>query len=110
GSNGTLAYGDLDSDGDLDLVVGRSDGTLAYYVNNGTAAAPAYVVAAVNPFAGIDVGANATPSLADLDHDGDLDLTVGGDSGTLAYFKNTGTAAAPAYVAVTGPAPANPFA
>ncbi|MFA5123537.1 beta strand repeat-containing protein [Zavarzinia sp.] len=108
GVNGTLAYGDLDSDGDLDLVVGQSDGTLAYYVNTGTSTAPLYAAAAVSPFAGIDVGAQSTPSLVDLDHDGDLDLVVGGDSGTLAYFENTGTGAAPVYVAVTGAA--DPFA
>jgi Ca2+-binding RTX toxin-like protein len=103
------SFADVDSDGDLDVVMGGSDGTLRYFENTGSSAAPLYVerTGAANPFAGIDVGSQSTPSLADLDHDGDLDLVVGGDSGTLAYYQNTGTGAAPAYTAVTGAA--NPF-
>lgn len=39
----------------------------------------------------IDVGDRSKPTLADLDHDGDLDLLVGGANGWLTYYENIGT-------------------
>uniref|UniRef100_UPI0034DE4E38 FG-GAP-like repeat-containing protein n=1 Tax=Candidatus Thiodubiliella endoseptemdiera TaxID=2738886 RepID=UPI0034DE4E38 len=103
----TLA--DIDGDGDLDLVVGESDGTLKYYQNTGTTSNPAYEAKTGddNPFNGIDVGYYSTPTLADIDGDGDLDLVVGEIYGTLKYYQNTGTTSNPAYEAKTGDD--NPF-
>lgn len=102
--------GDLDGDGDLDAVVGQTDGTLHYYKNTGTANAPSYVeqTGSANPFNGIDVFFGSTPALGDLDGDGDLDAVVGRTfDRNVHYFKNTGTASAPVYVEQTGSA--NPF-
>ncbi|KAH8052004.1 hypothetical protein JL722_10451 [Aureococcus anophagefferens] len=113
------AFADVDGDGDLDLVVGEHDGilfyyerrygTLFYYENVGSAASPDYapVTGAVSPFDGIDVGWSSKPALADVDGDGDLDLVLGEDYGTLFYYENVGSAASPSYEAVTGAA--NPF-
>jgi hypothetical protein len=92
-SQSTPSFVDLDGDGDLDLVVGASDGTLKYYENIGSATAPVYMAGATNPFDGIDVGTQSTPTLADLDGDGDLDLVVGASDGTLHYYENTGPVA-----------------
>ena len=60
-----------------------------------------------NPFNSFDVGRNSTPTLADLDGDGDLDLLVGGNSGKLNYYENQGDAINPDYVVGTGSN--NPF-
>jgi Bacterial Ig-like domain/Peptidase M10 serralysin C terminal/FG-GAP-like repeat/RTX calcium-binding nonapeptide repeat (4 copies)/Putative Ig domain/Bacterial Ig domain len=103
----TLA--DIDGDGDLDLLVGASDGTLKYYKNTGSGIAPSYTVqtGTANPFNGIDIGSYSTPTFADIDGDGDLDLLVGEYDGTLKYYKNTGSGIAPSYTVQTGTA--NPF-
>jgi hypothetical protein len=105
----TPALADTDGDFDLDVVVGDTDGKFSYLLNNGASSAPAYVDerGAASPISGPDVGSRAKPVLADLDGDGDLDAVVGEGSGLLFYFENTGSAAAPAYEALTGPA--NPF-
>ncbi|WP_369178004.1 FG-GAP-like repeat-containing protein [Candidatus Thiodubiliella endoseptemdiera] len=100
---------DIDGDGDLDLVVGESNGTLKYYQNTGTTSSPAYEAktGGNNPFNGIDVGGYSTPNLADIDGDGDLDLVVGKDGGTLKYYQNTSSTSSPAYEVKTGDS--NPF-
>ncbi|NYT26474.1 MAG: VCBS repeat-containing protein [Candidatus Thiodubiliella endoseptemdiera] len=104
GGYSTPNLADIDGDGDLDLVVGKDDGTLKYYQNTGTTSNPTYEakIGDSNPFNGIDVGYHSTPTLADIDGDGDLDLVVGESDGTLKYYQNTGTTSNPAYEAKTG--------
>lgn len=101
-------FADIDSDGDLDLFVGEFGGTVKYYKNIGTASAPSFVPAngtsIINPLAAVAVGSYAAPSFADIDADGDLDLFVGDDAGTLKFYRNlsiedSGTASAPRFVA-----------
>ena len=86
--------GDLDGDGDLDIVVGDIDGLLFTITNTGTAAAPVFGAAA--QIADIDVGSYSTPALGDLDGDGDLDIVVG-EFVSVFTITNTGTAAAPVF-------------
>lgn len=85
----TLA--DLDGDGDLDILVGRQDGTLDLIRNEGSAESPDWQMAEVR-FAKVDVGDHSTPLLQDLDGDQDLDLLVGNGRGLLIYFENRGAA------------------
>jgi len=60
----TATLGDLDSDGDLDAVLGEGNGgTLLYFKNTGTAISPVYIqqTAGANPFNGVaGAGAFAT--------------------------------------------------
>jgi hypothetical protein len=88
GGRSAPTLGDIDSDGDLDLVVGAADGMLAYYQNTGTATSPAYSqrTGSDNPWDGINLGGRSTPALEDVDGDGDLDL-VGGGGRALVYCR-----------------------
>ena len=75
----TPGVGDLDGDGDLDLVAGESS---AHFSISRTPAArplPAFVDAhgQRKPLAGYDVGSYPRPVFGDLDGDGDLDLDRG---------------------------------
>lgn len=91
GTRSSPVFCDLDGDGDLDLIVGGGDGRIYYYKNTGTVSNPVFT-ADTQVFAGIDADDNANPALADLDGDGDFDLTVGNWELNLFYFENTGTA------------------
>lgn len=91
------SFGDLDDDGDLDLLTGSYDG-LTYYENIGTSLVADFDTGQLDPF-GIDSSAyNFTSLLIDLDDDGDLDIlsgTYGFNYYTygapMNYYENIGT-------------------
>ncbi len=91
GSNATPAPGDLDGDGDLDLLVGEASGTINFYRNDGTAKQPRFTLV-TDELQGIDVGRRSSPALVDADSDGDLDLLVGTERGELVLYRNVGSA------------------
>ena len=69
GSTASAALGDLDGDGDLDLVTGGVDGTnLTIWKNDGSAGFTGTAITGTNY--------KNTVRLGDLDGDGDLDLVV----------------------------------
>ncbi|MEL7363084.1 MAG: FG-GAP-like repeat-containing protein, partial [Bacteroidota bacterium] len=95
------ALGDLDGDGDLDLVLGTWKNRLQLYRNDPAAGeGAARFVLAREEIARIERGSNTVPALADLDGDGDLDLVVGESSGDLNLLRNEGTPQAPRFVVV----------
>jgi hypothetical protein len=106
GTASAPSLGDLDADGDLDLVVGEGDGVFGYFETTGSAAVAVFVarIGSANPLDGQSVGSASTPSLGDLDRDGDLDLVAGGLDGALDFFENTGSRAVPAFVLRVGAA------
>ncbi len=87
------AFGDLDNDGDQDMILGTENGQLIYVANLGTAGTPSFPGISAN-YSSIDVGQNSTPQLIDVDRDGDLDLIIGELRGNINYYENTGTPAA----------------
>lgn len=113
--------GDYDGDGNQDLIIGVEDwteygwdnaydengkwmnGPLRGYVylsrNTGTNAAPAYakpekIMLADRP---LETFGAPSPSLLDLDHDGDLDLLCGEFLDGFTFFRNIGSRGAPRY-------------
>ena len=84
------ALGDLDGDGDADMLLGTWRDAILYFRNDGTRAAPKFVLAD-SAAVTLTRGSHAAPSLADLDGDGDLDLLVGEASGSVNYYRNDGT-------------------
>lgn len=55
-----------------------------------------------NPFNGTDVGAYASPSFVDIDNDGDFDVFVGEEDGTIIFFKNEGSPEDPIFTMQSG--------
>jgi hypothetical protein len=92
---------DWNSDGVLDLLIGDGNGNVRVLLNQGTNAAPNLATAVMLQANGatLSVGSRASPAFADLDHDGLKDLLIGDASGRLGFYKNTGTAASPAFAA-----------
>lgn len=95
------AFGDLDGDGDDDLLLGNSDGTLIQYLNTAGAGNPPAYSFAAPAYQGIDIGNNSMPQIVDVNRDGKPDLLIGERSGVLNYYANTGTLTAPVFTLVT---------
>nr|MDZ8063512.1 VCBS domain-containing protein [Nostoc sp. EkiNYC01] len=104
GGSAAPTFVDIDKDGDLDAFVVNIFGNTLFYRNTGSAAAPSFAAAATNPFGLTDVGSNASPSFADIDGDGDLDVFLGNSAGDIIFFRNTGSTTAPSFAAaITNP-------
>ncbi|MEE8394582.1 MAG: VCBS repeat-containing protein [bacterium] len=110
---GKIAFGDLDGDGDPDMLVGKSDGRINRFENRGSAGAPKLTLVAENLYSisavpsrdgvvrrrrrAISLGSHAAPALADIDQDGDLDLVVGTGRGRVFLYLNTGNEVLPVF-------------
>ncbi len=90
------AFGDIDGDGKVDMVIGHTDGTMSYFTNTAAAGTqPAWVLGQLilkdASGATINVGGNAAPFIYDVDKDGKKDLVIGNFFGTLQYYRNVST-------------------
>ncbi len=90
------AFADMDNDGDRDCFVGTFTGKILYLENTGDSAHPEFSLVS-NSYQNIDVGNYCTPAFADIDNDGDLDLFIGEEDGTINFLKNIGTPISPQF-------------
>jgi hypothetical protein len=90
------AFGDLDGDGRLDLIMGQWGPRLAWYRATARGYEPVDTALVT-----ITRGSNTVPTLGDLDGDGDLDLIVGESSGWLNYYRNDGGPSRPRFALVS---------
>ncbi len=97
GRNTTPALGDLDGDGDLDLLMGESSGALNYYRNDGTPQEPDFQLVS-DEFQDIDAGRRSIPAILDWDGDGDPDLAVGSEASGIRIYLNEGSRTEPVFV------------
>jgi len=111
GTSIASAFVDIDDDGDVDLFVADAiASTIRFYTNSGTNLAPTFPAAGSptgtnTPLSGASVSGDITPVFVDIDGDGDYDAFVGAGNGRSLFFRNTGTAASPTFVAEGGNAP-----
>ncbi len=84
-------FGDVDGDGDQDMIVGDYNGKLQFFTNTAGPGNPANFSFTGPNYQNIDIGSNAAPQLVDLDRDGKLDLVIGRKNGFISYYHNTGT-------------------
>ncbi len=89
------AFADLDDDGDYDMMVGDSNGSLRAYNNTGSTSSPTWTYKP--SWNGPNVGNGSKPAFADLDDDGDYDMMVGEKEGVCFAYNNTGNASSPAW-------------
>lgn len=92
----TPTFGDLDNDGDADMIIGDVHGNIHYFENN----SGNFTLAQQNYFS-INVGEFATPQIYDLDGDTLLDLVIGERSGNVNFYQNIGSKTVPNYTLVT---------
>lgn len=100
GRNATPTLGDIDNDGDLDLFVGESSGTINFYENTGTPQSAEFTLVS-DEYGDFDIGRRSLPVLRDADGDGDLDMYVGSESDGVVLFRNDGSRASPSFVQAT---------
>lgn len=82
------ANGDIDADGAADVISGNSTGDLVFWRNTNTATTPVFSTAVTTPFGLLNVGYQSTPTLVDIDGDGDLDVFVGDADGDTVFFES----------------------
>ncbi|MGB3948729.1 MAG: T9SS type A sorting domain-containing protein [Bacteroidia bacterium] len=89
------SFGDMDADGDADMLLGGQDGKLHYYQNTANTGDSATFILLQSNLTNtnnrvIDIGDYATPQIVDVDGDNKNDIVIGARNGKLAYYHTAG--------------------
>ncbi|MGB1205770.1 MAG: T9SS type A sorting domain-containing protein [Chitinophagales bacterium] len=99
------AFGDLDGDGDSDMLLGDRDGYIHFFRNNEVDGIANFEMPPAafegERFQDLDINQYASPFLVDINRDGLLDLLVGQRNGEIYYFENTGSTENPIFTQVS---------
>lgn len=114
----SFAYGDMDSDGDDDLIVGdqssgSSDVDLFYFENIAGPGQPMEYNGYLANYMDVDPGGRLKPQIIDLNQDGLMDLVIGETNNTgvggvftaINYFENIGSSTDPMFESNINSAP-----
>ena len=82
----SIAWGDIDGDGDLDLAVGNYDEENQIFENDGNGNFTSYQLLENNN----QITKTNSVAWGDMDNDGDLDLAIGNDGSKNQVFENDG--------------------
>ncbi len=100
------APGDIDGDGDIDLIVVTNGNALSWYENTAGAGNTCnFSNFKFNHFSISFPSSDPIPQLFDYNKDSKLDLMVGTKNGKVYYYQNNGTATAPSFSLITGSFP-----
>ncbi len=91
-------FGDIDGDGDQDLLVGEQWGSLFFAENTAGAGNPMNFETVQAAYQELDVRNTPRPTLFDFNQDGLMDIIIGEANGILNYFENYGEVGNPVFV------------
>ena len=85
------SFGDIDNDGDVDLIIGNYNGTIDVYSNSAGANQPINLSLSSTKYLDIDVGSQARPCIFDVNKDGKTDIIIGEYDGNLNCYLAKGS-------------------
>lgn len=95
----TPVFCDIDNDDDYDMFIGKEEGGIHFYRNDGTAFSPWWILATEN-YNSMDIEYNSAPDFCDIDGDGDYDMFIGERDGNIIFYLNDGTPSAPFWILI----------
>jgi len=94
-------FADVDGDGRPDMLIGSTSGKVMYFKNMTDSANTIQWKLISDSLPNVQAVGHSAPCMAHISNDSLYDLVMGCDTGTISYFKNTGTKTSPQFKLVT---------